>query len=119
MPFPKKQLPRCPKCRSFSIEIIETRHTAVSTRRRKKCQQCGYKSTTHEVSESFFNEAKTNQILVNRVTEALNIKGQSGVKVLRCEDCCYRNNNACTLDIPEFNTRDAHDCSFYKQDNPS
>lgn len=48
-PAPVAQDPwRCPRC-SGPMRAIDTRHHPGHTRRRRRCESCGYKFTTREV----------------------------------------------------------------------
>lgn len=129
MTFQRESLAPCPACKSLSLGVIETRKTSVSTRRRKECRDCGYKLTTHEVSEEYFQEAKINCMLISRVRKAMDlapITKDVGETLLlsapieeltveeeyQCYKCAHMMNNSCTLGIPEFNTDGANDCVY-------
>lgn len=144
MTFQREVLSRCPSCKALSATVIETRYTAVSTRRRKECRDCGYKFTTHEVQEDYFQEAKINQMLIARVKKAIDLAPvtetesvkdavlladqeesdveckkqyeQEEEEIYRCDKCAHMMKNTCTLGIPEFNTDDASECVYYVVD---
>ena len=111
---PKPQ--NCPKCVEQQLRTIESRSSPTSTRRRKKCGACGYRVTTHEVSVEFYNQAKENQILVDKFRKLL---GASEPVIeqeeLKCPSCKYNvNGDYCSFDLPEYNTSDSYDCNHYK-----
>jgi len=142
MTFQREVLSRCPSCKALSATVIETRYTAVSTRRRKECRDCGYKFTTHEVQEDYFQEAKINQMLIARVKKAMDLapaaesvkdtalsvdqeefdveckkqNEQEEEEIYRCDNCAHMMKNTCTLGIPEFNTDEANECVYYVVD---
>lgn len=134
MTFQRETLSPCPACKALSLSVIETRKTAVSTRRRKECKDCGYKLTTHEVSEEYFQEAKINCMLISKVRKAMElvpvveeveettlpsapIEDLSVEEEYQCYKCAHMVNNSCTLGIPEFNTDEANDCIYYVVDD--
>ena len=134
MTFQREALSPCPACKALSLNVIETRKTSVSTRRRKECKECGYKLTTHEVSEEYFQEAKINCMLISKVRKAMElvpavkevkettlppapIEDLSVEEEYQCYKCAHMVNNSCTLGIPEFNTDEANDCIYYVVDD--
>ena len=144
MTFQRETLSPCPACKALSLSVIETRKTSVSTRRRKECKECGYKLTTHEVSEEYFQEAKINCMLISKVRKAMELVPVNVVHFLcsegveeieettlpakpvedlsveeeyKCYKCAHMVNNSCTLGIPEFNTDEANDCIYYVVDD--
>ena len=133
MTFQREIFTPCPACKAFSLSVIETRKTTVSTRRRKECKECGYKLTTHEVSEEYFQEAKINCMLISKVRKAMELVpvveeveetslpsapvGDLSIEEeYQCYKCAHMVNNTCTLGIPEFNTDEANDCVYYVVD---
>lgn len=134
MTFQREILSLCPACKALSLSVIETRKTSVSTRRRKECKDCGYKLTTHEVSEEYFQEAKINCMLISKVRKAMElvpvveeveettlpakpVEDLSVEEEYKCYKCAHMVNNSCTLGIPEFNTDEANDCIYYVVDD--
>ena len=134
MTFQRETLSPCPACKALSLSVIETRKTSVSTRRRKECKDCGYKLTTHEVSEEYFQEAKINCMLISKVRKAMElvpvveeveettlpakpVEDLSVEEEYKCYKCAHMVNNSCTLGIPEFNTDEANDCIYYVVDD--
>jgi hypothetical protein len=126
MAFAKAILPDCPQCKQPGLRVIESRKSTLSTRRRKKCDYCGYKITTHEVTADFFEEAKQNQILVKQMRNLLGadlpIPGveppPSGVdfKALnKCSDCQHNKDGCyCAFEFPEYDTAESYDCNHFQ-----
>ena len=115
MAFQKTLLPECPNCKQPGLRVIESRQTHLSTRRRKQCDYCEARFTTHEVTADFFEEAKQNLLLVSQFYKLLNtqpteIKTEESL----CVDCIYNNGNQCTYDFPEYDTPESSDCTWYE-----
>lgn len=110
MAFNKRTLQKCPVCGAPALEIIETRHTQLSTRRRKRCNACGHKCTMHEVSEVVFLEAQKALRLMKMLKEEL---GDGTEAKEGCFGCKHNRGSSCGLDLPEYGTRDAEDCVYY------
>ena len=91
---------------THEFKTMRTRQTPVSTLRRKECKHCGARITTHEVSADFFEQAKQNQIVVNKLRELLPSE-------LLCKTCIHNVDGACGFDLPEYNTIDANDCNLF------
>ena len=116
MAFQKAILPKCPECKQPGIYVIESRKTALSIRRRKECECCKTRFTTHEVSAEFFEQAKENISLINRFYQLL---AKEPIEVIsediQCTDCQYNNNTQCEYKFPEYETIDSLDCNWYAQ----
>lgn len=116
MAFQKTLLPECPQCREPSLRVIESRKTPLSTRRRKQCDSCEYRCTTHEVTADFFEEAKQNLALVSQFYKLLNKElPQSQLEESLCTDCKHNNGKRCAYDFPEYQTSESSDCNWYQQ----
>lgn len=119
MSFEKQILPPCPECGYSAMRVIESRTTQHSTRRRKGCDHCGYRTTTHEVSDTFFKQAKDSIVLIDKIKTLFNIdnvidnKEQSSHKPIPCIKCDHNKTLRCAFDIPEYFTDDAYDCNYY------
>jgi len=129
MKFQKQLLFNCPQCNALGLRIIESRKATLSTRRRKKCEHCDFRITTHEVTAEFFEEAKQNQILINQIQKLMkNSPLTSGVEsppsgvsvsefraLNKCSDCqhnvdgCY-----CEFEFPEYDTAESYDCNHFQ-----
>ena len=48
----------CPKCSSYNIMVASTRTTKENTLRRRRNCECGFKWTTHEISEDEMKKVK-------------------------------------------------------------
>ena len=112
MAFKKQLLPTCPACKEPRLRVIETEATGASVRRRKKCDACGHRVTTHEISEEAFNASKQNAAVLNKIYTALN-KDAPVMDVIKCFDCKFNNGDHCSLDLPEFGTDEAYDCNLF------
>lgn len=123
MTFQRVILPECPQCKQSGLCVIESRKTPVSTRRRKQCEHCGFRLTTHEVDVDFFEEAKRNATLVVKLHKLLNheviphVNQPTEQEEARCEDCHYNTGSRCTFDFPEYNTEESSDCNHFTNGN--
>jgi hypothetical protein len=122
MAFQKAILPDCPQCNQSGLRVIESRKSSHSTRRRKECECCGYRFTTHEVTADFFEEAKRNLYLVEQLHKLMG--GQplpsgvesppSGVEN-KCGDCQYNKDGCyCVFEFPEYDTVESYDCNHFQ-----
>ena len=116
MPF-DSILPKCPACNLLSFRTTQTVRTLVSTRRRKECDSCDYKLTTHEVQDDFFQQAKRNEALVKKIATFFNVKESASISPIVSEEigenkciACIHNIGKCSFDFPEYNTLDSFDC---------
>ncbi len=115
MPFKKQILPTCPSCKEPGLRVIETNITPSSTRRRKQCDFCKHRVTTHEVSEQFFNEAKDNASALAKIRSCLGHDGASSNGYARCFECKFEDDGECSLGLPEFGTSEAADCNLFEE----
>jgi hypothetical protein len=119
-------LAKCPNCKENQVKTIESRTTPLSIRRRKECQSCGNRFTTHEVSSEFFEESKQNQILISHLRKMLGelplnpgvVPPPSGVnfKALnKCSDCQHNKDGCyCIFEFPEYDTAESYDCNHFQ-----
>lgn len=115
MAFQKPILPDCPECKQPGLRVIESRKTADATRRRKKCECCGIRFTTYEVSADFYNEAQQNLILVSKLYALLSGNAlASQPLIIKCSDCSHNQGDNCAFGFPEYDTTDSHDCNHYE-----
>ena len=126
MKFQKQLLFNCPQCNALGLRIIESRKATLSTRRRKKCEHCDFRITTHEVTAEFFEEAKQNQILINQIQKLMkNLPLTSGVESLpsgvdfkalnKCSDCQHNKDGCyCAFEFPEYDTAESYDCNHFQ-----
>lgn len=109
-------LPPCPSCGHATLKTIESRKTNLSTRRRKECSFCGYRTTTHELTDEKFNELKTAQQLLNRIKDILQVQPQpldtltSDPGFIPCSTCKHNSGFTCSFGFPEYDSPDAIDC---------
>jgi len=116
MAFQKTILPECPSCKQPGLRVIESRQTGLSTRRRKQCECCEQRFTTHEVTADFFEEAKRNLLLVSQFHKLLNTEpAQSILEESKCIDCQHNKGDRCAYDFPEYETPESSDCNWYEQ----
>lgn len=114
MAFQKSILPQCPQCKQSGLRVIESRKTADGTRRRKKCECCDYRFTTHEVSADFYKEAQQNLILVSKLYALLSGNAlASQPAIIKCADCSHNQGDTCAFEFPEYGTVDSYDCNHY------
>lgn len=114
MAFQQPQLPQCPVCKTYSLVTIESRKTDHGTRRRKECEHCKHRITTHEVSVDFYNEAKQNIIVLSKLYALLSGKALvSEPVIIKCGDCSYNQRGNCAFGFPEYDTPDSFDCNHY------
>ena len=115
MAFQKQLLPDCPQCKQPGLRVKESRPTSHGTRRRKECECCGFRLTTHEVSAEFYNEAQQNLILVSKLYALLSGNAlASQPAIIKCKDCSYNQGDACAFEFPEYDTSDSFDCNHYE-----
>lgn len=114
--FPPKAQPKCPRCNQPQIQIIESRKSEDGTRRRRECKACQYRDTTYEVSSSFYQKAKENEILVNKFRSLLSINlPETSLLENKCPTCLHNYKGMyCSFELPEFDTEDSFDCIHYK-----
>lgn len=123
MPF-ESILPKCPACNVCSFRTTQTVRTLVATRRRKECDSCNYKLTTHEVHDDFFQQAKRNKALIQKLkiffdkNELWVAADDTSLVVAeesenKCPTCIHNNAGTCSFDFPEYNTIDSFDCANF------
>jgi len=129
MAFQKAILPDCPQCNQPGLRVIESRRTGLSTRRRKKCDCCHYRITTHEVTADFFEEAKRNLYLVEQLYKLMNnqpltsdgddstpsVSATKFKALNKCGDCHHNKDGCyCAFDFPEYDTAESYDCNHFQ-----
>ena len=111
----------CPNCGKHTLDIIESRPSGESRRRRKLCRSCGHRIGTREVSEAWYAQALSDRALLDRIRADL---GCAAAPLSRaapaqdgdpCLDCVHRIRDTCDLGFPEFGTKDAVDCSAMRR----
>ena len=111
----------CPNCGEHTLDIIESRPSGESRRRRKRCRSCGHRLGTREVSEEWYAQALSDRALLDRIRADLApLSSAAGAAALPsgaaadedpCLDCIHRIRATCDLGFPEFGTKEAADCS--------
>jgi hypothetical protein len=106
----------CPNCGQHTLEIIESRPSGESRRRRKLCRSCGLRLGTREVSEDWYAQALSDRALLGRLRADLAPLSSAAAPTPTaegedpCLDCIHRIRDFCDLGFPEFGTKDAGDC---------
>jgi len=115
MAFQKTLLPDCPQCKQPGIRVIESRKTAHGTRRRKACECCDYRFTTHEVSADFYKEAEQNLLLVSQFYKLLGAQPfKATIQESKCPDCVHNiKGKYCAFELPEYDTDESFDCNHH------
>ena len=105
----------CPSCGQHTLNIIESRPSGDSRRRRKLCRSCGHRLGSREVSEQWFQQALSDRALLERIRADLAALSSAAAPAAAdddpCLDCVHRLGDTCDLGIPEFGTTEAADCS--------
>lgn len=123
MPF-ESILPKCPACNVCSFRTTQTVRTLIATRRRKECDSCNYKLTTHEVLDDFFQQAKRNKALIQKLkiffdkNELEDVVDDTSLVVSeetenKCPTCIHNKAGLCSFDFPEYDTTDSFDCTNF------
>jgi len=107
------ELSLCPSCGYFSLRVLESRKSKLARRRRYSCDKCSHRATTHEVTDQFFQEAKENVRIIEKLKEMLGATEQSSNQS-RCDECQHNSNGFCSFDFPEFGTPDSFDCNHFE-----
>ena len=113
-------LPTCPNCGASALRTIESKQSKVAQRRRKKCDNCGYRITTHEVNDDYFQGAKQALAILANMRKLLGTPGISTPQPIvesnpiPCITCLHNSKNKCSFGFPEFDTEDAIDCNQYQ-----
>lgn len=108
---------RCPVCKETSLLILEARPVdGGHTRRRKKCDHCGHRLTTYEVSAENFTRMRRLEALLDQLdTISQVVEDFKNQGTCPCASCSLADNGACTLSLPEYDTVDAHGCTYFKR----
>lgn len=112
MTFEKQILPACPNCGLPALRILETRKTDASLRRRKECEMCGHRVTTHELTQDAFKTAQDNAILVRQFRKLLGDEPPEPAVSL-CSNCKFNERNRCAFSLPEYQTTESSDCNLH------
>jgi transcriptional regulator NrdR family protein len=110
---------QCPSCREKDCITIESRVTRESRRRRKECQSCEHRHTSHEVSEQFFEEAVENKRLINYLIDKLKVHSvacttpRTETPSVTCDSCIHMSSSGCGFDFPEAGDDFAAECPVY------
>ena len=120
------ELSLCPACGYFSLRVIESRKSKLARRRRFECDKCSHRITTHEVSDEFFQEAKRNLYVVEKLQKLMSSSPiTSGVEspssemqfkpLNKCSDCRHNKDGFyCEFEFPEYDTAESYDCNHFQ-----
>jgi len=120
------ELSLCPACGYFSLRVIESRKSKLARRRRFECDKCNHRITTHEVSDEFFQEAKRNLYVVEKLQKLMSSsQSTSGVEspssgtqfkpLNKCSDCRHNKDGFyCEFEFPEYDTAESYDCNHFQ-----
>ena len=112
----------CPNCGEHTLDIIESRPSGESRRRRKLCRSCGHRLGSREVSEEWYAQALSDRALLERIRADLAPLSSAAAPAAAaepsgaaadedpCLDCIHRIRATCDLGFPEFGTTEAHGC---------
>jgi hypothetical protein len=113
MTFEKQILPTCPKCGAPGLRVTENRKTKASIRRRKRCEVCGHRVTTHEISQEMFEGIKATNATLETIRKALDQVAEDSAAI-ECDDCKFSHKGRCGFDLPEYGTEDALNCNLFE-----
>jgi len=120
------ELSLCPACGYFSLRVIESRKSKLARRRRFECDKCSHRITTHEVSDEFFQEAKRNLYVVEKLQKLMSSSpitsevesSSSGTQfksLNKCSDCRHNKDGFyCEFEFPEYDTAESYDCNHFQ-----
>ena len=82
---------RCFECNEFAVKITHTKVNGSNHRlKRKECTNCGHRFTTYEISKEDYDKLTDREPM--------------------CHDCQQNTGSKCSLDLPEYMTKEAYDC---------
>lgn len=107
----------CERCGKRTLQLLESRKNpkAGSRRKRYKCVSCDYRVTRYEVSDAFYTQAINNERIIHQLK--LYIDSMSGELVKSsktCSNCEYNEGNKCSFDVPEYDSDDSDDCTYWR-----
>lgn len=120
------ELSLCPACGYFSLRVIESRKSKLARRRRFECDKCSHRITTHEVSDEFFQEAKRNLYVVEKLQKLMSsspitsgvessLSGMQFKALNKCSDCQHNKDGCyCEFEFPEYDTAESYDCNHFQ-----
>ena len=93
----------CGECGSLAVFIIESRPLPRGgRRRRKRCDRCGHRATTYEISQEEYKALRKGKALPRKTTPSV-----------QCDTCIHWETTSCGFDFPEAGGWFAADCSCY------
>jgi hypothetical protein len=109
------------------VFVIECKHTSIygldetARRRRLQCEKCGQRSTTKEISKDLLDHlvgCHRNLEKIKALTLAQSANHTSLPKSL-WSNCIFNECNSCSLELPEFKTKESADCSMHQSTSTS
>lgn len=103
----------CPRCEAAALRVMESRPSHNGTvRRRKVCEECGYRFTTREITEDQYQQFQESQRILSKVRAWL-----GGGPVLQsaqtCDACIHWSESGCGMKFPEAGGDFAEECSTF------
>ena len=111
---PQPKARHCHHCGGqHTAQVIESRTTGISRRRRYSCSNCGHRFTTHEIEQDLFERLQSDSLMLQRIRATLAITTEAiNSTAIPCERCKHNTGEGCDLTIPEAFTVDAIGCSY-------
>jgi len=121
-----QQTRKCTHCGQKSFRVIESRRHAGARRRRYHCDTCGHRETFYEINQKDFEELvylrksfeTMSKIFIGTTEDRVPEKFAQNKTKLSCDSCGFfeTSTDTCSLDVPEFGTKDVYDCPSFIQD---
>lgn len=120
---------KCDKCGQVNaFYVLETRAVPEGRRRRRKCASCGYRNTYYEIEKEAYERLKNSEKMLMQLRSII-LGDAAAASILApvgdeseptetihsqyCQNCLQCCDNTCSLGLPEFNTTDADDCTYF------
>lgn len=104
---------RCERCSKDSVYVIENRRNSQGTRRRHVCKSCGFRFTTHEISEADFKAFVKSQQTLNKIIKSLSLPSVETHSAILCDTCKFSTDAGCSFGFPEYATTESSDCTQF------
>lgn len=115
------KLSDCPECKATgTFYVLESRNIPNGKRRRRCCSSCGYRESFYEISEAAYKDLKDSQMRLGQVIRALQGKvdgilldATNDEACIVCDKCIHCVDAKCSLGLPEFDSLEANDCTYF------